>query len=619
MESHPTAHAGITCTVCHAITHVNSPRGNADYTIEEPLHYPFASSRSPLLRFVNRQLIRAKPDFHRKTFLKPLHRSAEFCSTCHKASLPGELTGYREWLRGQNHYDSFLLSGVSGSSAQSFYYPPRAQADCNLCHMPLRPSEDFGAARFQEGGELSIHDHQFAGGNTFVASLGGSEEAMAAQRAMLEGSLRVDLFGLRAGGRIDGGLSAPLGGGLPPLEAGGEYLLEVVLRNLKTGHAFTQGTADSNQVWVELTVRSGERVVGRSGGMSRDLEVDPWSHFVNVYMLDREGMRIDRRNAADIFVPLYDNQIPPGSADVVHYRLRVPEGQREDLEVEARVLHRKFDSRYMRHVHGEGHVNRLPVTEIASDRVALPVAGGEGRRYPAPEWERWNDYGIGLLRAGEGAGQLAQAEEAFGMVERLGRPDGPLNLARVYLREGRVAQAGEALGRAAAFDPPAPRGPLLWLGAMVNRQNGLFDRAVADLRSLLEQRDAEMVRRGLDFSRDYRAHNELGLTYLAMSPTLRGRPGEYERILRLAAASFRETLALDPENETAHHNLGILHSLLGEEEAAMEHRALHDRYRSDDNARDRAVALARERDPAARHASQPVVIHDLHRPGAWGP
>ena len=48
-----------------------------------------------------------------RTFLKPLHRSAEFCGTCHKVHLPAELNGYK-WLRGQNHYDSFLLSGVSG-------------------------------------------------------------------------------------------------------------------------------------------------------------------------------------------------------------------------------------------------------------------------------------------------------------------------------------------------------------------------------------------------------------------------------------------------------------------------------------------------------------------------
>ena len=40
--NHPTARAGITCTACHAITHVNSIRGNADYTIEEPSHYPLS-------------------------------------------------------------------------------------------------------------------------------------------------------------------------------------------------------------------------------------------------------------------------------------------------------------------------------------------------------------------------------------------------------------------------------------------------------------------------------------------------------------------------------------------------------------------------------------------------
>ena len=46
--------------------------GNADYTIEEPEHYPFAFSENPLLQWVNNQLVKAKPEFHKKTFLKPL-------------------------------------------------------------------------------------------------------------------------------------------------------------------------------------------------------------------------------------------------------------------------------------------------------------------------------------------------------------------------------------------------------------------------------------------------------------------------------------------------------------------------------------------------------------------
>lgn len=78
LATDPLATAGITYTVCHAITNINSARGNADYTIEEPIHYPWAFSDHPILRWVNEQLVKAKPDFHKKVFLKPLHRTAEF-------------------------------------------------------------------------------------------------------------------------------------------------------------------------------------------------------------------------------------------------------------------------------------------------------------------------------------------------------------------------------------------------------------------------------------------------------------------------------------------------------------------------------------------------------------
>ena len=73
---------------------------------------------------------------------------------------------------------------------------------------------------------------------------------------------------------------------------------------------------------------------------SADSSLDPWSHFVNAYVLDREGNRIDRRNAEDIFTKLYDNQIPPGAADTIHYRLDMPELAKGDVEVTARLRYR---------------------------------------------------------------------------------------------------------------------------------------------------------------------------------------------------------------------------------------------------------------------------------------
>ena len=628
MQNHPTAKAGITCTACHAITHVNSPRGNADYTIEEPIHYPFAKSENRFLSFINRQMVKAKPEFHKKTFLKPLHKTAEFCSTCHKVSLPKELTHYKEWLRGQNHYDNFLLSGVSGGNAKSFYYPPKAEQNCNGCHMPLQESNDFGAGFFGKQ-TLSIHDHLFPGGNTGIPAIRGEQEIVARQQEILRDSVRVDLFGIREGGTIDGKLIAPLGANKPSLVAGQTYLLEVVLRTRTLGHIFTQGTADSNEVWVDVEASADGSTIGRSGGLGEHNEVDPWSHFVNVYMLDRHGNRIDRRNAEDIFTPLYNNQIPPGAASVLHYRLEIPTDFTGNLDISAQLKYRKFDTTYMQHIYGPEHTNELPITVIGEDRLTFSTDGrpdasvaSDGATADSfPTWQRWNDYGIGLLLksgAGSEKGQLRQAEEAFMQVEGLQRPDGPLNLARVYLKEGRVTETVEALQRAASFDPPAPRWTLAWFNALVNKQNGRFDEAIRELRSILEDRYEEVIERGFDFSKDYQVMNELGLTYYAKSTTLRNKPLEYQATLTAAVESFEKTLVLDPENETAHHNLGIIHTILGNESKAAEHRRLHEIYRVDNNARDQVIAIARENNPAARNAAQPVVIYDLHRPGAPG-
>ena len=103
---------------------------------------------------------------------------------------------------------------------------------------------------------------------------------------------------------------------MPALQPGTTYLLETVVRTLKVGHPLTQGTSDSNELWLDVTAISDGRVIGRSGSVDEGV-VDPRSHFINVYMLDRQGRRVDRRNVQDIFVPLYDHQIPPGAASVV--------------------------------------------------------------------------------------------------------------------------------------------------------------------------------------------------------------------------------------------------------------------------------------------------------------
>ena len=80
-----------------------------------------------------------------------------------------------------------------------------------------------------------------------------------------------------------------------------------------------------------------------------------------------------------------------------------------------------------------------------------------------------------------------------------------------------------------------------------------------------------------------------------------------------AINQFEKTLEIDSENVTAHHNLQLLYTELGQPERAAEHGRLHAVYKVDDNAQGRAVRLARQKYPAANHAAEAVVKYPLQR------
>ena len=616
-DADPGAEAGIGCLGCHAITAIDSPRGNGAYTLQDPPRYPFAFSGNPLLRALNRQLIKAKPEFHKATFLKPLHRSAEFCSVCHKVHLPFELNHYK-WLRGQNHYDSFLLSGVSGHRVDSFYYPARAAPNCAQCHMSPIRSEDPAARDFAGTGERSVHDHLFGAANTGVPHLLGLPDwSQQVRRKFLRQIARVDIFGLRQGDDIDGELLAPLRPQLPALQPGRNYLLELVVRNLGVGHQLTQGTTDSNDLWLEVNARDAGGVIGHSGELDASGAVDPWAYFVNSYLLDRHGRRIERRNAQDIFVALYDHQIPPGAAASVHYGLSIPADADGPIEIEVKLQYRKFDSRFLRHVQGKHFTrNDLPIVTLAQDRLSLPLQDGAHGVSPQqreiPEWQRWNDYGIGLLLKGKH--ELRQAEQAFEQVEELEPAQGALNLARVHYLEGRLADTSADLQRAAATD--AAPWTLTWYAALVAEEYGELDRAIANLQNLLATRFPQAVERGFDFSKDYRVLDELGRTLYERARQERGsnRQTQREAYLNQARGWLEKALVIDPENLTAHYNLALVFTELGDSVAAAEHRRLHEQYKPDDQAIEQAVSTHRRANPTADHAAEPTAIYTLAPP-----
>ncbi|MCH8270666.1 MAG: tetratricopeptide repeat protein, partial [Planctomycetes bacterium] len=121
--------------------------------------------------------------------------------------------------------------------------------------------------------------------------------------------------------------------------------------------------------------------------------------------------------------------------------------------------------------------------------------------------------------------------------------------------------------------------------------------------------------REFDFSQDYTLLNTLAGALFERARSVRGdaRREERDGFLARAATTYKRVLELDPENATAHYGLSQVYTSQGQEEDAEAARALHERYRVDDNARDRAVVAARRMDPAADHAANAVVIYDLQR------
>ncbi len=368
----PEAHAGLGCMSCHAIVHVDSTMGNADFRVEYPPLHQLASSHNRYIRAMDYFLTYLNPKPHKATFLKPFMRdqSAEFCSACHKVHLDVPVNRYR-WLRGFNDYDNWQASGVSGEGARSFYYPAKSMV-CADCHMPLVASHDPG----NHGGK--VHSHRFAAANTAVPYVNQDEAQLKATEDFLKsGFISVDIFAVSPAGdrkgtamlrrsdtvqasstfavgeeaeqsgaaviRDVGKVAAPFETAV--LEPGSTVRVDVVVRTRKIGHFFPGGTVDAFDTWLELQAKDADgRVIFWSGNVTDNGKgpVEPGAHFYKSYQLDGEGNPINKRNAWQARSLLYVRLIPPGAADVAHYLVKVPKQARGPIHFIAKLNYRKF-------------------------------------------------------------------------------------------------------------------------------------------------------------------------------------------------------------------------------------------------------------------------------------
>jgi tetratricopeptide (TPR) repeat protein len=391
-------------------------------------------------------------------------------------------------------------------------------------------------------------------------------------------------------------ITAPLNRVQPPLRRGDTVRVDVVVRTKKIGHFFPGGTVDAYDTWLELkgTDDKGQTIFW-SGMVEDDGHgpVEKGAHFYRSLQIDEHGNAINKRNAWATRAVVYVRLIPPGAADTVHYRMFVPENAGNKITLHARLCYRKFawwntqfafagepelkagqvtpdyDDRpfvFTASLKGvsakEEKIPDLPVVALAEDEVTLPVVE-HGTPVPAPktvavkqEWQRWNDYGIGLFLQGD----LKDAAAAFQKVTEAdpNNPDGWVNLGRCAVQEGDMQRARVVLDKALALSPNLARANFLY--STVLRADGDYAGADARLRIVLAQ-----------YSRDRVVLNGLGRILFL------------ERKYDEAVKILQQVLAIDPEDLEAHYNLMLCYNGLGQEKLAKQHEARYLRFKADES------------------------------------
>jgi tetratricopeptide (TPR) repeat protein len=627
---------GLGCMSCHAIVHVDSTMGQGGITFQYPALAELAESKNPIMRSLHDYQVYLDPKPHRNAFLKPFHKQesqvAEFCSACHKVHLDVPVNHYR-WIRGFDDYDNWQGSGVSGNSARSFYYPPKPLV-CVDCHMPMEKSNDPGNING------FVHSHRFAAANTAVPTAYGDTQQVKAVEDFLKDAVTVDLFAIaqepegESEQRISPGmlaatpqtstmfavgeesargfeaqeitavppakLMAPLNRGVAYLYRGETARVEVVVRTRKVGHFFPGGTVDAFDCWVELkAVDDKGHIIFWSGEAADNGKgpVDPGAHYYRSLSLDEHGNWINKRNAWTAHATVYAHLIPPGAADTVHFRIKVPKDCGDKITFTAKLNYRKFDwwltqwafagvrdpnqkdrettnsydntkwvfSGDTSHVSAKDKtIPNVPIVVMSEDTATVPVLSGPDQPFEQhikldpDDRSRWNDYGIGLLLEGD----LKGAGRAFDLVTKIDPKyaDGWVNVARALVQEGNTDAAIPYLKTASKLDPQLASA--YYFMGQVYETEGDYPNALA------QYAKAAAIHPGDRVVSNAEGH----ILFL-------------ERNYAQSVKQFQHTLSIDPEDLEAHYNLMLCYRGLQDSAQSDREKTLYLRFKANEIAR----------------------------------
>ena len=552
---------GVTCSVCHSIQKLQPAYGLGSYVMGVPAVIVDAQGK-PIPGEVSYSEITAHVDRHKAAGKKDFYRTPEYCAACHKANIPETLNDYK-WLRAIGLYDEWQQSSYAKQSPLPFY--KKDAQSCQSCHMPREQAMQPDVAAKQG----TIVSHRWVGGNTAVPFLYGYDEQLKKTLEFLKADkLNVDLFALA---RPDGkDMMAPLGTNRFTLKPGDELQAMVVIQNKGIGHTLIPEQRDMYEAWTEFELTDAHgKVLHASGHLLPDGHLDAEAHSFITRLLDGDGHLLIRHEIWHRRTTATDATIRPGRSTLVRYGFRIPAGAEGPFTLTAKVNYRHFNEDFTRFALGEKHP-AYPVAEMAVRSRLLKV--GENEPAPAeakdnPEWMRWNNFGIALLDQA----QYAEARDAFTHVLQL-RPDygdAYTNLGLVYFQWEKYADAADSLKKALAMMPKDPRA--LFYQALVERNQGDVDAAVADLSSVVER-----------FPRSPDAHRELGFSYYQQH--------KYDQ----ARVEYETVQSIEPDDLAAHYNLAIIYRREGDKGKAAAQAAMFADEKDDPMASTATLGYLRE-------------------------
>ncbi len=586
---------GVTCMVCHSIKTVDT-RGTGSFVLAEPAVLVDEAGK-PIHKPVSDAEIYAHLDRHSAAVMKPLYRTSEFCSACHKAALPQTLNGYK-WQRAISLYDEWQNSSFAKQSPLPFYKKD-VVSTCQTCHMQredLGKAVDFGAKKGQ------LASHRWLGANTIIPAIYHYDEQGTKVASFLQNAVfNVDLFALEPDAPANAApaqqkLIAPLGTQPFSLKAGERVTASVVIQNKGAAHSHVPEQRDMYESWVAFTVKdSTGKIISESGFIRPDGELDPAAHSFTNRLINKNGGTNDLHQVWDNRVVAYNNTIQSGRSQLVRYAFTMPKNG-GPVTVSAAVRYRRFDQHFidfgMSIPQGQ-HYTQPIVDMVVTTRTFTAGSNPAIKPLPNenPEWMRWNNYGIALLDAQQYAASVAAFERVAKM--RPDYADAQTNIGLTYVQWEKYDEAMQYIEKSLALDKDNSRA--LYYRALVERNEGQVDQAIADLQKVAEK-----------FPRSRDAHRELGFSFYQQHKYPQAR-AEYENVQ-----------SIDPDDLAAHYNLAILYRRLGLKDKATEQAAYFADQKDDPTASTYALEYLRKHHEIAQE-SVPWHVHDLDHMGKDDP